>query len=409
MTPLDLSPPSPRLEEIRAAIAFTAALPLDHALSLPKAAYTDNEFFATEKASLLSAGWMCVAHVSQVKNEGDFLAVDLLDEPLVVVRGHDQTVRVLSRVCIHRGMDLMPEATRVARKGTTRTLLCPYHFWSFDLSGQLVGCPHMDGATGFDRKELRLPEVRSETWNGFVFVNLDGRASLLSEQYADFDRIIAPWDVAEMEVVITLDWDCDFNWKVMVENWMESYHHLGAHNQTLNVTMPAQNTWTEPARPYFVHCHLPFKASIAEDITAARAQNLKLPGFTPVPGLSADQHAEWGVFVGYPCFMFLTAADRVLWYRLLPLSAGRCALQTMTLVTRQAMTAADYTETVVAETKMLCDFHEEDMLVNTGVQRGLRSSAFRPGRLSHLEEPIWQFQKYLARHLAPKPSTSLNA
>lgn len=408
MTTLDLLQ-TPGLDEIRAAIATTAALPLNHASSLPKAAYTDDGFFAAEKGHLLSAGWMCVAHVSQVKNTGDFLAVDLLDEPLVVVRGHDRIVRVLSRVCIHRGMDLMPESTPVARSGTTRTLLCPYHFWSFDLAGQLVGCPHMDGAADFDRKDWRLPEIRSAIWNGFVFVNLDGKASPLAEQYADFDRVIAPWNVAEMEVVITLDWDCDFNWKVMVENWMESYHHLGAHNQTLNVTMPAQDTWTEPARPYFVQCHLPFKPSVAKDIAAAWTEGRKQPGFTPVPGLTVEQHTEWGVFVGYPCFMFLTAADRVLWYRLLPLSAGRCKLQTMTLVTRTAMAAPDYAETLVAETKMLRDFHEEDMLVNTGVQRGLRSAAFRPGRLSHLEEPVWQFQRYLARELAAKSLTRISA
>jgi phenylpropionate dioxygenase-like ring-hydroxylating dioxygenase large terminal subunit len=408
MTTLDMSQ-TPKLEEIYASVASTAALPLDRARSLPKAAYTDDDFYAAEKVKLLSAGWMCIAHVSQLKNAGDFLAVDLLDEPLVVVRGQDQVVRVLSRVCVHRGMDLMPEGTSIARRGTTRTLLCPYHFWSFDLSGQLVGCPHMEGATGFDRKDWRLPEIRSEIWNGFVFVNLDGAASPLSEQYADFDRVIAPWNVAEMEVVITLDWDCAFNWKVMVENWMESYHHLGAHNQTLNVTMPAQNTWTEPARPYFVQCHLPFKPSVAEFIAAALAEGRKQPGFTPVPGLAVEQHTEWGVFVGYPCFMFLTAADRVLWYRLLPLSSGRCALQTMTLVTRDAMAAPDYAETLVAETKMLRDFHQEDMLVNAGVQRGLRSAAFQPGRLSHLEEPVWQFQQYLARHLAPNRPTRWSA
>ena len=406
MTRLDLSL-KPKLADICAGIAATAALPLDHALSLPKAAYTDDTFFAAEKTSLFAAEWICIAHVSQIKASGDFLAVDVLDEPLVVLRGQDQVVRVLSRVCIHRGMDLMPGANQVPRAGSTRTLLCPYHFWSFDLSGQLVGCPHMDGATGFDRKDWRLPEIRSEVWNGFVFVNLDGKAASLAEQYAAFDRIIAPWNVAEMEVVITLDWDCAFNWKVMVENWMESYHHLGAHNQTLNVTMPAQNTWTEPASPHFVHCHLPFKPSVAEEIASALAQGRRQPGFTPVSGLTVDQHTEWGVFVGFPCFMFLTAADRVLWYRLLPLSAERCALQTMTLVTRGAMTAPDYPKTLVAETKMLRDFHEEDMLVNGGVQRGLRSAAFAPGRLSHLEEPVWQFQQYLARQMtsgsAPRP------
>jgi phenylpropionate dioxygenase-like ring-hydroxylating dioxygenase large terminal subunit len=88
--------------------------------------------------------------------------------------------------------------------------------------------------------------------------------------------------------------------------------------------------------------------------------------------------------------------DRVLWYRLLPVSAERCRLETMTLVPRASLDDPDFHEIVEAETKMLSDFHTEDMVVNTAVQRGLHSRKVVRGRLSHLEEPVWLIQRYLA-------------
>jgi phenylpropionate dioxygenase-like ring-hydroxylating dioxygenase large terminal subunit len=202
-----------------------------------------------------------------------------------------------------------------------------------------------------------------------------------------------------MEVVITLDWECDFNWKVMIENWMESYHHIGAHSETLNRTMPGQNTWTEPEHPHFIRAHLPFKDRVKEEMEETIASGEALPGFKAVAGLSVEQQVEWGLYVAYPCFMVLTTHDRVLWYRLLPISAERCQLQTMTLVSKASLSAPDYAATLEAETKMLSDFHKEDMLVNEGVQRGLHSRKVVRGRLSHLEEPVWLIQRYVSARL----------
>ncbi len=387
------------VEAIRARIVETASLPLSHARTLPREAYFDEAYFRFEAKTVLETGWICVAHVSQLKKPGDFMAFDLLGEPLLATRGTEGAVRVLSRVCAHRAMDIMPEGFDYPRAGNAKLLTCPYHKWVYNQDGSLRGCPHMQRAENFDKSDWRLAEFRSEVWNGFVFVNLDGKAAPLSEQYADFSKIIAPWRTEEMEVVITLDWNCQFNWKVMIENWMESYHHIGIHDATLNSSMPGQNTWTEPEHPHFVRAHLPYTDRIAEEIEDANEKGRQLPGFRAVEGLSLSDQTEWGLYVGYPCFMFLTTRDRVIWYRLRPVSAERCKLETMTLVTRDSMTEPDFAATIDAETKMLRDFHLEDMLVNAGVQRGLHSRTVVQGRLSHLEEPVWLIQRYLAARL----------
>jgi phenylpropionate dioxygenase-like ring-hydroxylating dioxygenase large terminal subunit len=94
--------------------------------------------------------------------------------------------------------------------------------------------------------------------------------------------------------------------------------------------------------------------------------------------------------------MVLTAPDRVIWYRLQPESADRCRLLTTILVTRESLQQPDYSDRLASETQMLREFHIEDMLVNSAVQSGLRSRHAVRGRLSHLEEPIWLIQRYLA-------------
>jgi phenylpropionate dioxygenase-like ring-hydroxylating dioxygenase large terminal subunit len=199
-----------------------------------------------------------------------------------------------------------------------------------------------------------------------------------------------------MEVVISMSWECEFNWKVMIENWMESYHHLGAHRDSLNPAMPGQNTWADPEHPHFIRSHLPFNAELARKVTTPGE---KLPGFRQLSGLSVADLTEWSLYIGYPCFMFLTMSDRILWYRLLPLSADRCKLETMTLVAPENFNDPDFAQTVEEQKAMLRDFHLEDMLVNTGVQRGLRSRKAVIGRLSHLEEPVWLIYRYIAARL----------
>jgi len=384
------------VEAIRKEVIAAASLPLHRATTLPRHAYVDEDYFQFESETVLKSGWLCVGHISQVKEAGNFLALDLLGEPLVILRDKDQTVRVLSRVCAHRAMDIMPEGFDFPRSGKAALLSCPYHRWTYNLDGSLRGCAQMQNAEGFDKKDWGLAEFRSAVWNGFVFVNFDGNAPPLNELYGDFGKCIAPWHAQDMEIAIAMEWECDFNWKVMIENWMESYHHVGAHLATLEPTMPGRNTWTDAEHPHFIRAHLPFTEALQHDLKAAIDTGRRLPGFRPLDALSFEQQSEWGLYLGYPCFMFLTMRDRLLWYRLLPISAERCRLETMTLVPRASLADPDIAATIEAETRMLRDFHTEDMVVNTAVQRGLRSSRAVRGRLSHLEEPIWLIQRYLA-------------
>jgi phenylpropionate dioxygenase-like ring-hydroxylating dioxygenase large terminal subunit len=378
-------------------IQRTADLPLPRGETFPSAAYTSPEFLDWEMASVLGDGWVCLAHTSQIPKPGDFLNVEALGEPLIVVHGKDGEIRILSRVCPHRAMDIMPPGFgydghvdfRAGGPGCghTRLFLCPYHHWSFELDGSLKGCPEMQKAEGFCRDEIGLKIFRCEVWHGFVFLNLSGTADPVAVQYAELGADIEGWDCANMKVVISREWDCPFNWKVLVENFMEAYHHLGAHCKTLQVLMPAKNTWTAAERAHSMRVNLPFKESVASDPDV---------DFPTIPTLPTDQVHQMAVYLGQPSFLLFTGPDRVFWYRIDPIAPDRSRLLTVCLVNDSAIADPDYAKKLAAAEKMLVDFHLEDMEVCSAVQRGFYAQGYQRGRLSHLEMPIWLFYRYIA-------------
>lgn len=403
--------PSPEADEaslndVLADLQATADQPLERARTLPAGAYTSEAFYRWEVANLFRAEWQCVAHLSQIPAVGDFLTLDLLGEPIVVVRDKDSRIRVLSRSCPHRGMDIMPpgfgHTPAEAREGMpgaghTRLFLCPYHSWTFELDGQVKACPEMHQASGFNRSEWRLKEFRSEVWHGFVFVNLDcDAAKTPAEQWAGFGAHLEKWASQDLVVVDAREWACPFNWKVITENFMESYHHVGAHAHSLQPLMPARGTWTRQEEPHFIRCHLPFGEKemglIAEAEKTGGSRNV----FPTIPGLDERDRHEWGLTLGAPHWLLAYVPDCLIWYRIQPEGPHRHTLLTTLLVPKATTELPDFPERLARATQASVGFHLEDMEMCVGVQRSYYSSGYQRGRLSHLEMPIWLFQRYLA-------------
>jgi len=404
--PRDFSGEAADLPAVIADLEATGDRPLEGARTLPAAAYTSEAFYRWEIERVLRAGWLCGSHTSQLAEVGDFTTLDLLGEPLIIVRDKDGGVRALSRTCPHRGMDIMPPGfghgpaegrAGAGNCGHTRLFLCPYHSWTFELDGRLVACPEMQQAEGFQRAEWRLREFRAEVWHGFIFVNLDGAAPLgPAQQWAEFGPHLEKWAAQDLVVVDARSWDCPFNWKVIVENFMESYHHLGAHAQSLQPMMPARETWTEAERPHFVRCHLPYGAKERTTIGETEAGGGAREIFPLIPGLEGRDRYEWGLTLGFPNWLLAYVPDGLIWYRLQPEGPHRHTLLTTLLVPRATTQLPDFAERLARATTASVGFHLEDMEMCVGVQRGYYSSGYQRGRLSHLEMPIWLFQRYLA-------------
>ena len=169
--------------------------PLGEARALPSEAFTSPAVYDRETDRLFAREWLCVGRGDQIPQPGDYFCLDLLDEKLVVVRGRDSEIRVLSRTCRHRGASVVEGA------GNADTFVCPYHAWAYHLDGRLAGAPLSERIEGFDARSCRLPEIRSEGWEGWIFVNFDSEAAALGPRLEPLSKLLAPYAMAERVTV----------------------------------------------------------------------------------------------------------------------------------------------------------------------------------------------------------------
>ena len=219
----------------------TAAAPAEEARALPFAAYQDEGLFALELDRLFHGDWVAVCAEAALAEPGDYLAIDLAGEPLALVRGADGQLRALSNVCRHRGTLMLEPGVDCLDGGT---ITCPYHAWSYSDSGAFRGAPYTHGVT-IDREEHSLPAFRIEVWMGVVFVCLSADAPPLAERLADIASHLAEFDMESFAAPGTLAapevWEA--NWKLVVENGMESYHLFKVHEKTLERVTPTRGAY----------------------------------------------------------------------------------------------------------------------------------------------------------------------
>ena len=218
----------------------------DDARAMPGAFYLSADVLDLETRHLFRDAWTCVGRADEIPSAGDYLTYDILDEPVVAIRGEDGEVRALSNVCRHRAMPLLKDTGRAKR------LVCPYHAWTYDSTGQLIGAPHIADHPTFDKRECRLPQFACEVWHGFIFVNTNPDAASISDRLEPLSKRIAPYHFEDMQTRF-IGWEVwNTNWKLLVENFMEGYHLTHLHARGLgDVTPTGLCEHFEPGDGYF--------------------------------------------------------------------------------------------------------------------------------------------------------------
>src|SRR5690349_21311867 len=182
-------------------------LPLTAAETLPPFCYTSPEFFEEEVKQIFRKSWNFVGRVDEIPAAGDYFTVDLFGDSIIVLRDREGGIRAFANTCRHRGTRL------VNGSGNCRGFACPYHAWSYSLSGRLIGAPGMDGVAGFSTADYPLFLVRLEAWGGFMFANLDGRAVPLYTHLGNAVEVFATYNFEDMVVVRKKEFDLACNWK----------------------------------------------------------------------------------------------------------------------------------------------------------------------------------------------------
>ena len=193
------------------------------------ARYYSPEIFALEIERVWRRTWQWVCREEHIPEPGDYYVYEVAHLSFLVVRTEDRSLKAYYNSCLHRGTKL-----RAAEGvGTATELRCPYHGWTWSLSGELkrVPCawdfPHVDAA------KYRLPEVKVATWGGFVFINPDENAPPLLEFLGVVPEHFANWGMDQRYVELHMAKELPCNWKTAQEAFLESYHVLETHPQLM--------------------------------------------------------------------------------------------------------------------------------------------------------------------------------
>ncbi|MEM7083823.1 MAG: aromatic ring-hydroxylating dioxygenase subunit alpha [Pseudomonadota bacterium] len=182
--------------------------------------YTDPDVYALEKNTVLASTWQFAAHESELTKPGDYVSFTVAGQALFCVRGKDNQINTFYNVCQHRAHEL------VNGNGNARLLVCPYHAWTYELSGELRAGPNINVTPGFDKSQICLTSVRTEIFLGFVFVNLDENARPMDEWFPgvrdELSAYVPHLDQLKLQQWVSVAEDC--NWKVSIENYSECYH-----------------------------------------------------------------------------------------------------------------------------------------------------------------------------------------
>lgn len=350
----------------------------DAAWAMPSGFYLDPRVLALEEAELFGKEWFCVGHEQELAAPGDFFTFDAGDEPILMVRGPDGVVRALSNVCRHRGA-LLAEG-----RGSKTSFVCPYHSWTYDAAGRLVGAPKLARRSDFDRRACRLPAFACESWNGFLFVSLAEAPPPLAPRLEGLERLVAPYHLEQTQLRFLETESWAINWKCFIENYMEGYHLSALHRETLHAVNPTRLCRHFPPGEGYFGYFAGFSPSLP------RSQKGH-------PDLTDEEATRCVMAAVPPGLVFGCASDYSSFICIQPEGTDSVRLKMGLLFFGE-----DWPQSTVDWAVGL--FHEtmaEDKSVLLSVMRGLRSAHYEPGPLApeDFEGPTLDLYRWLDRRL----------
>ena len=347
---------------------------IDSAHSLPFESYTNPELFTLEQQQIFQNDWVFACAESALEKPGQHYAFDLAGEAVVIIRQTPEKLIGLSNICRHRGTLLLDEGFGEVGKH----IVCPYHAWAYDQEGSLKAVPMQNGIQ-LDKEEHCLPKFTVDTYMGLVFIHLKKPKQSLEfrlQGLSEYCQLFEPERFTKAYHGAQETWHA--NWKLAVENGIESYHLFKVHKNTLETTTPSKQA-------YYV---------------------AGSPEWTITGGKMVDASSKWSkwfrssypeVYNHYlliflpPGFIGIMTYESFDWIQVRPHGHDQCSIHTWGISTSSQGSGrdAEFVKAFYAEDKWICE----------RVQKSMTSQLSRGGKLVELERIVTDFHQYLAKRL----------
>ena len=353
-------------------------------LMMPAEAYNSPEVLDWERRHLFAGSWSCLGRVEDLFPEGDRpvrqRAVTVGDIPSLLVRdpADADTLRMYANTCRHRGHELLPDGGTSDR----RKVICPYHAWTYDLGGRLVGATGFRDDERFDFADHRLVELPVRVWQGWVFGHAlhplgSPEVPSFDEHLGTLDAVVAPYAPGKLVVADRHPYEVAANWKVIAENYHECYHCPLIHPELCQVTPPTSgNNYDLPGG--WVGGSMDLRDGM---------RTMSLTGelaATPLPGAPPTKVEYLHLL---PNLLVSAHPDYVMTHRMVPLAPDRTWVECSWLV----MPGEDGSVPAAAGAVEFWDItNKQDWAACESVQRGLASPHFAPGPFAPAEDAVAQ-------------------
>jgi len=331
--------------------------PLREASTPPASWYIDPRVFDLEKRTVFSRSWHMVGRAGQVRDSGQYITCEIAGEPVLVVRDNDGVLRGFFNVCRHHAAAVVTHS-----EGSTQTLRCPYHGWTYNLEGALVITPEFGDVRKFDRSLNGLIPIETAVWKNWIFVKLDpGGPSLKDFLSKDLTEQMERLELDRLFWMERRSYTMACNWKVFIDNYLDGGYHVPHIHGGLGSVLDHTNYSIETGERFCLQSS-PIRANKGEERTAAVRKGKRALYY-------------WI----YPNFM-------INWYEgvmdtnlVQPLGVDQTEVTFDFYFADPSATARERNLVSIAVSERI---QTEDKSICESVQRGLKSRAYTAGRLS---------------------------
>lgn len=368
--------------------------------TLPSSWYLNRELFLLEREHIFMREWLCVGREEQVAEPGSHRVLDLYGESILLLRNGEGQLRAFYNVCRHRGARLCPaEDSEPGRHGArlgggvmgSRSIMCPYHAWSYDLDGHLQRAPHLSAETDINFADYSLYPVAVANWGGFVFVHLtpDEAPDFLAQIATTIEQF-QRYPLADLRIGHSISYEVDANWKVICENYNECYHCGPVHPELCEIV---------PAFKQGGGADLDWERGIphregAVTFTASGTTVRRM-----FPGLNADEQVRHKGDLVYPNLFLSAASDHVAVFVLQAKGANQTLIDCHFLFEPYELDKPDFdpSDAVDFWHKVNC----QDWAICERVQQGMSSRVHQAGIFSPMEDWNLDIRRYVTDRITP--------
>ena len=350
-----------------------------HARFLPGVCYVSPAVAEQEKARIFMKSWLCVAREEELPEVGDYRTLRICDEPVLLSRGPTGELTASLNMCLHSGVEVAYGA------GNARAFSCPYHAWTYDCGGKLIGTPLVKRDVA-GQLEPGLRRLQLATWRGWIFINFDPHAQPFAEFIKPIDEDLGYYRTGECRLADKIEFTVECNWKFFAENICDYYHLKAVHGQSSG-QFYALGEEELPLRPY------PGGSSSVLFDSSLRKRDTILP-FPALPWLAEHAFSAKGAI--FPNINFWCGLDSLRMWHIWPVAPGRTHAVCYVLMPPESFEVPDFASKLETYRKYVRQIIEEDTVTIGSLQRAAATAHYRTGPITHLESMV----HHLMRHYA---------